>query len=236
LDQEFQVVGFWNGFDHLDVNRASIDNSKCKEGPGNGGCPSIFLAAEANGWTHSNALNYIPSSGDFLVSMPEQSWVLKVDYKNGKGSGKVLWRLGNGGDFTAVSGDPYPWFSYQHDSGFDPVGSNIITLLDNGHARFAKDKNAKTRGQVWQLDEEKKTAVLVHNFDMQVYSSAVGSAPRLKNGGFNFETGFLDSRTSPHGRANETGPDGKIAWALDVHGVTVYRSFRVDDMYSVPSK
>ena len=130
----------WNNFDHLDVSRASRYDSKCKEGPGGGGCPSIFLAPQANGWTHSNAINYIPSSGDFLVSMPDQNWVIKVDYKNGKGSGKVLWRLGQDGDFTAKADDPHPWFSYEHDVGFDPPGSDTITIFDNGHVRFDKDK------------------------------------------------------------------------------------------------
>jgi arylsulfate sulfotransferase len=236
LDQELQVAGMWNNFDRLDVNRASRDDSKCKEGPGSGGCPSIFLAAQANGWTHSNALNYIPSTGDFLVSMPEQNWVIKVDYKNGKGSGKILWRLGEEGDFTAKSDDPAPWFSYQHDAGFDPPGSNTVTLLDNGHARFKDDKNSQTRGQQWRLDEQNMTATLVHNAKLQVYSPAVGAAQVLKNGGYLFNLGYIDFLTSPRGRMAETDRDGRVVFALDVHGLAVYRSYRVDDMYSAPAK
>lgn len=236
LDEEFQVVGLWNAFDHLDVNRASLGNAKCKEGPGAGGCAAVFLASTANGWTHGNALNYIPSSGDFLVSVPEQNWVLKVDYKNGKGSGKVIWRLGKDGDFTAKSDDPYPWFSYQHDAGFEPEGSNILTLLDNGHARHDKDSNAKTRGQVWQIDEEKLAATLVRNVNLQVYSPAVGSAQTLKNGGYSFEAGYNDFPVSPYGRTVETDRDGRVVFAIDVHGILVYRSYRVDDMYSAPTK
>jgi hypothetical protein len=236
LDEEFQVVGFWNGFDHLDVNRASLRNSKCKEGPGRGGCAAVFLASEANGWTHTNALNYIPSSGDFLMSMPEQNWVVKVDYRNGKGSGKVIWRLGKEGDFTARSDDPYPWFSYQHDAGFDPVGSNILTLLDNGYARHESDSTAKTRGQVWQIDEEKRTATLVRSVNLELYSSAVGSAQTLKNGGYNFQAGYVDFPISPYGRTVEADRDGRIVFAIDLHGTLVYRSFRVDDMYSAPTK
>jgi arylsulfate sulfotransferase len=236
LDEEFQVVGMWNGFDHLDVNRASLGNSKCQEGPGRGGCAAVFLASQANGWTHSNALNYIPSSGDFLISMPEQSWVLKIDYKNGKGSGKVIWRLGKDGDFTVKSDDPYPWFSYQHDAGFEPVGSNILTLFDNGHARHDQDATAKSRGQVWQIDEEKRTATLMRSMNMQVYSSAVGSAQTLKNGGYSFEAGYNDFPISPFGRTVETDRDGRIVFAVDVNGLLVYRSYRVDDMYSAPTK
>jgi len=236
LDEELQVTGLWNNFDHLDVNRASRYDSKCKEGAGAGGCASVFLAAEANGWTHSNAVNYIASSGDFLVSMPDQNWVIKVDYKNGKGSGKVLWRLGEEGDFTAKSDDPHPWFSYQHDAGFDPPGSNMITLLDNGHVRFDKDKTSQTRGQKWLLDEEHLTATLVYNAKLQVYSPAVGAAQSLKNGGYSFNAGYVDNAISPYGRMVETGSDNRVVFAIDVYGLNVYRSYRVDDMYSAPAK
>ncbi len=237
LDEDFQVVGMWNNFDHLDVQRASLADAKCKEGPGGGGCAAIFLAAEANGWTHSNSLQYIPSTGDFLVSMPEQNWVIKVDYKNGKGSGKVLWRLGKDGDFAAKSDDPDPWFSYQHDPGFDWSNANkLLTIFDNGHTRFDKDKNAQSRGQQWQLDEEKLTATLAHNAKLQVYSPAVGSAQTLKNGGYSFNAGYVDNRTSPYGRTIETDRDGRVVFALDVYGLNVYRSFRVDDLYSSPTK
>ena len=236
LDEDFQVTGLWNNFDHLDVNRPSRYDSKCKEGPGAGGCAAIFLAAEANGWTHSNAINYIPSSGDFLVSMPDQNWVIKVDYKNGKGSGKVLWRLGEEGDFKAKSDDPHPWFSYQHDAGFDPPGSNMLTLLDNGHVRFDQDKTSQTRGQKWLLDEEHLTATLVLNARLQVYSPAVGAAQSLKNGGYSFNAGYIDVQTSPYGRAVETDRDGRVVYALDAYGTLIYRSYRVDDMYSAPAK
>ena len=34
----------------------------------------------------------------------------------------------------------------------------------------------------------------------------------------------------------ETDKDGKVLFAIDVQGAIVYRSFRVDDMYSAPVK
>jgi arylsulfate sulfotransferase len=235
LDEDFQVAAVWNSFDHMDLKRASLENSKCKEGPGGGGCPPIFLAAEANGWLHSNSLNYIPATGDFLISMPEQDWVLKVDWRDGKGSGKILWRLGEGGDFVAKTDDPSPWFSYQHDAGFEPVGSSLVSILDDGHARKKNDPKANNRGQVWRLDEAAHTATLMHNADLGVYSIAVGSAQTLKNGGYTFEAGFINP-ASPFSRAVETSPDGKVVYAQQVEGLIVYRSFRVEDMYSAPIK
>ena len=235
LDEDLQVTAVWNSFDHMDITRASLYGATCKIGAGSGGCPAIFLADQANGWTHSNSLNYIPSTGDFLVSMPEQDWVMKVDWRDGKGSGKVLWRLGKDGDFTAKTDDPSPWFSYQHDAGFEPVGSNFLSILDDGHQRFAKDPKALTRGQLWQLDEETKTATLVHNSELGVYAIAVGSAQRLKNGGYTFEAGFINP-ASVYARAVETDAAGKIAYALQVDGLVVYRSFRLENLYSAPGK
>ena len=112
-------------FDHLDIKRKSTRRFQVQDG--GGGCPPVLLAPQANGWTHSNALEYIPSSGNFLVSVPEQDWVVKVDWRNGKGSGKVLWRLGNGGDFKVESGEKDSWFSFAHDVGYEPDGSGRLT-------------------------------------------------------------------------------------------------------------
>jgi arylsulfate sulfotransferase len=233
LDEDFQVTGVWNTFDHMDVNRKSYKDAKCRTG--GGGCPPVLLAPEANGWTHSNSLNYIPSTGDFLVSIPEQDWIVKVDWKNGKGSGKVLWRLGKGGDFKVESKDPNPWFSYAHDVGFEPAGSNVLTVLDDNEFNHGKDKSAQSRAQVWKLDEEKLTATLAYNVNLGGFSICCGSMQVLKNGGYSSVAGWIDP-ASPHGRTVETDKDGKIVHVIDLEGVIVYRSYRVDDMYSAPVK
>ena len=235
LDEDFQVTAVWNSFDHMDLKRVSIGNAKCRGGAGGGGCPPVFLAATANGWLHSNSLNYIPASGDFLISMPEQNWVLKIDWRDGKGSGKILWRVGEDGDFTAKATDPHPWFSYQHDAGFKPAGSNLLAMLDDGHERKKIDPMANNRGQVWKLDEESHTATLIYNADLGVYASALGSAQLLKNGGYTFEAGTIGA-PSLYARAVETSADGKVVYALQIEGASVYRSFRVADMYSSPDK
>ena len=231
LDEDFQVTGVWNSFDHLDIKRKSYKDAKCKTGQG--GCPPVLLAAEAHGWTHSNSLNYIASSGDFLVSIPEQEWIVKVDWKNGKGSGKILWRLGNGGDFKVDSKDPNPWFSYAHDMGFEPAGSNMLALMDNSHVAHGKDKNLESRAQVWKLDEEKRTATLVHNASLGGYSICCGSIQLLKGGGYTSLVGWIN-QASPHARTTETDKDGKTVFAIELEGVSAYRSFNVPDMYSAP--
>jgi len=233
LDEDFQVSGVWNSFDHLDLKRKSYQDAKCRTG--GGGCPPVLLAAEANGWTHSNSLNYIPSTGDFLVSIPEQDWIVKVDWKNGKGSGKILWKLGKGGDFKVESKDPNPWFSYAHDVGFEPVGSNTLTVMDDAEIYLEKDKTTQGRAQVWKLDEEKMIATLVYNPRLGGMSVCCGSMQTLKNGMYSSVVGWMDF-ASPHGRTVETDKDGKIVYALELEGVILYRSYRVEDMYSAPVK
>jgi arylsulfate sulfotransferase len=239
LDENLQLTWFWNSFDHLDIKRASLADGKCKGGPGDDGCTPVFLASEANGWLHSNALYYDARTGDVLVSVPDQDWIIKLDYKNGKGSGKILWRLGKDGDFTTNSTDPYPWFSYQHDAGFDPE-TGLLVLFDDGHRRKDKDPKANNRGQVWKIDEAAKTATPVVNADMGVYAIAVGSAQPLSGGGYSFEAGFINPGPTMLGsvfsRTIETSADGKIVYAQQADGALTYRSFRVRDMYSVPRK
>jgi hypothetical protein len=180
-------------------------------------------------------LNYIPGSGDLLISITEQDWVVKIDYQDGKGTGKVLWRLGLDGDFKAKSDDPYPWFSHQHDAGFDPPGSNRLIVFDDGRRRKEKFPKSNSRGQVWELDEQAMTATLVMNADLGVYSPAAGSAQTLSGGGYSFESGFVNP-PAVSSREIEVGADGKIVYAQQLGGANSYRSFRVPDLYTPPRK
>ena len=191
LDEDFQVKWFWNSFDHLDVKRASLSDEKCRGTVGGGGCPAIFLSPVANDWLHGNSLAYSRTDHNLLLSLPEQDWVIKLDYNDGKGAGKVLWRLGNEGDLPTSSTGDYPWFSYQHDAAFEPAGSDTLILLDNGPRHKKKNKEANTRGQIWKIDEKARTATLVMNADLGVFSPFVGSAQRLSNGNYHFMTGAI---------------------------------------------
>jgi hypothetical protein len=79
LDENWNLVWAWKGFDYLDVNRHLF------------GLPD---------WTHSNALVYSAADGNLLLSMRHQSWVLEVDYNIGTGAGDILWKLGYQGAFA----------------------------------------------------------------------------------------------------------------------------------------
>jgi hypothetical protein len=80
------------------------------------------------------------------------------------------------------------------------------------------------------------TATLIYNANTHVFSGCCGSAQSLKNGGYHFQVGQIDPAISLYGRMVETDRDGRVVFALDVQGTGLYRSFRVEDMYSAPAK
>jgi hypothetical protein len=232
LDQNLQVAGYWSAFDHdctgspacLSLARAPVRGETCaynKQGVTPDGCPPVLLSSPANDWLHSNAIQYLPSDGDLLMSVRDQDWVVKIDYNNGIGTGNILWRLGNQGDFTipgcpppytapgCVDG-PYPWFSAQHSAGFatptgspPPVPESMFTVFDNGvsrHNQYSSNGCPPTladclnsRGQVWTLDQTNLTATLTVSANLGQYSYSLGSAALLMNGDYMFQAGNINN-------------------------------------------
>ena len=117
LDQNFQVAWAWDAFNWLDTSRLATMG----EGPGD--------------WLHANSISWSPADGDLLVSLCAQDWVIKIDYANGTGDGHVVWRLGQGGDFTHQYPirDPSPWFSHQHDVRY--INDTTLVVFDDGNTR-----------------------------------------------------------------------------------------------------
>jgi len=224
LDSNLQLIWAWDTFDHLDTRRRATMGETCTQAAN--GCAPIYLAAVANDWTHGNSLQLTPD-GNILYSSRHQDWLIKIDYRNGEGTGEILWRLGKDGDFRFLSNDAYPWFSHQHDGNLEADG--VLTVLDNGNLRRAEDNAAHSRGQAILLDEENRTATLVLNADLGDYSVALGSAQRLPNGNYHFHLGFLPSSSTA--RAVEVDPSGKIVYQMNI-GELEYRSFRGSDLYT----
>jgi hypothetical protein len=222
LDPNFNVLWTWDAFDHLDVTRTAILGETCSTG---GACSSHFLAPDGNDWTHSNSIQQTPD-GNLLLSIRHQDWVLKLDYEHGLGDGHILWRLGNAGDFTIESDDPYPWFSHQHDPNV-LADNSTFELFDNGNTRRSADQNANSRGQVLIVDEENRTVKLSLNQDLGVYSGAVGSAQRLSNGDYHFDAGFVGLSAISF----ELTGTGQTQAAIRA-GAPEYRTFRMPDLYS----
>ena len=224
LDRDLQVEWSWDAFDHLDVRRNAILGETCSFG--SGGCPVFRLASVANDWLHGNSLQLTPD-GNILYSARHQDWLIKIDYSSGSGSGDVIWRLGKDGDFRAISDDPSPWFSHQHDANFER-GSNRLMIHDNGNTRYAIDKTAHSRGQVLEIDEQERTAKLVFNADLGDFSRALGSTEKLSNGNYHFGLGW---NSNAFGQSLEFSPDGSLVTQIEVE-TQMYRAYRMKDMYT----
>jgi arylsulfate sulfotransferase len=223
LDGDLNVVWSWDAFDHLDTHRLATLGEQCLPNA----CPPLMLAKSANDWTHANSIEPTPD-GNLLISFRSQDWVVKVNYDSGEGNGDVLWRLGLGGDFKLVPADASLWFSHQHDPRYEPLSSDRLMILDNGNFRRDADPKAASRGQVYQLDEQSKTATLAVNVDLGLYSLAVGSVEKLLNGNYWFDAGFLPDAS---GISSEVDSSGKSSYAIRT-AAPVYRSYRLTDMYS----
>ena len=235
LDADLQVVWAWDSFDHLDSHRMALLGETCTY-PAGLGCAPFYLSPNANDWLHGNSLQLTPD-GNILYSARHQDWLIKIDYRNGAGSGNIIWRLGNEGDFQIVSTDPSPWFSHQHDANFERDGASLM-LFDNGNSRAAIDPTIHSRGQLLRIDEQNRVATLLMNADLGTYSAAVGSAQRLPNRDYHFDAGFIYV-TDESGNANtisqslEVKPSGDIVFGIQF-ATPAYRSFRMRDLYTAP--
>ncbi len=221
LDKNFQVSWAWDPFDHLDVHRGPFLPNPGEPPPSVPNLPAVE-------WLHTNAVSWSPEDQNLVVSMRYQDWVVKIDYANGRGDGHVVWRLGQGGDFTVNSTDPNPWFSHQHDAHY--IDNSTLILFDNGNGRRASDPTADSRGQVWKLDERTMTATLVVNVDLGNYSPMFGEAERLSNGDYSFTSGRRARAPNLFGQTIEVRPDGSKAYVLQVNKPE-YRSFRISSLY-----
>jgi hypothetical protein len=222
-DGTFLPAWTWSTFDHLDVNRAPQ------------GYPD---------WTHSNALVYSPDDGNLLLSIRHQSWILKIDYKNGTGSGDIIWKLGYQGDFTLVGGadpDPYGWFFMQHGPSFtttNATGQFGLAVFDNGNDRPVLKSipcfNVNctySRGITMQIDETAMTATLGTDYRPTEYSFWGGNAQQLANG--NLEADF--NAGSPTGYSDifevTAGSSPQPVWKMETSNANAYRGFRLPSLY-----
>lgn len=226
LDSDFQVKWAWDAFDHLDVTRGPVLGEITQ--PGSPEPTAAVPVLPAVDWLHVNAVALSPADGNLILSVRHQDWVVKIDYRHGAGDGHVVWRLGQGGDFTTASADPNPWFSHQHNAHY--VDDHTLVLFDNGNTRRATDPAANSRGQVWELDETSMTATPLLNADLGNYSFRLGGAQRLSNGNYSFMSGSQGAPPNEFAQSIEVRPDGTPSYVLQFASPE-YRSYRVRTLY-----
>ena len=227
FDSQLRVVWTWDAFDRLDVTRKAVLGEGCV---GNLSCPPYLLAPDANDWTHGNCISETPD-GNLLYSSRHQDWLIEINYDKGRGDGHVIWRLGKDGDFGTTSTDIYPWFSHQHDASFETGDPSKLMVFDDGNTRVATLSTGNSRGQVLKLDEKSRIASVVLNADLGVYSIAVGSAQKLRDGDYFFDAGFVPVPNGLTAFSIEVDPAGEIVSEIQANA-GLYRSFRMVNLYT----
>jgi hypothetical protein len=239
LDENWNPVWSWNAFDHLDVNRAV------------NGLPD---------WTHSNALLYSPEDGNLLLSMRNQSWILKIDYANGTGSGNILWRLGYQGDFALTdegvpSDDMTLWFANQHYPIILSQNGSEITLgiFDNGDQRI-QNTNGETcsfgvskypgvpecysRPVIMQVDESSMVANIVWADPLPYFGVWGGAINQFSNGNVEFDLNDPLTPPSPNVASQVQEVTGtstpQVLWQMNFFPLSAnaYRAYRVPSLYN----
>ncbi len=223
LDQDLQVKWVWDAFDHLDTHRLATMGETCPSV----GCGPPFLAKKANDWVHGDSLQFLPD-GNILLSSRHQDFVYKIDYRNGAGTGDVIWRMGPGGDFQMISNDPSPWFTHQHDAQYSTSDPATLTVFDDGNGRLAADPKAHSRGQALKVDEQNRTVTLDLSVDLGGFSFALGTAQQIP-GGYYFGGGwFLPANNS---MSLETDGSGNSLYRF-TDSEPEYRSYLLNDLYT----
>ena len=175
-----------------------------------------------------SSIHRTTTTSSFLIR--HQNWVVKVDYNDGAGTGNVLWKLGQGGDFTLVGGtDPTDWQYAQHSPAFitpNTTGIFSLTMMDNGDDRMFPDGNLCGTGSepacystipVFQINESAKTATLTfrQTLPSTLYNSWGGNAEQLANGDFHYDLSGVGSKSYIY----EVTPDqNNIQTVWEMHG------------------
>ena len=268
LNSSWQVTWYWDSFQHdsggtqLDINRAAVLNETCVVSQQ--GCPPMFLlgsgiSTTAKDWLHANSIYYWGTdtlggaSGDIVLSLKDQDWVVKIDYNNGAGTGNILWRMGPCGDFTFnnINNDPWPWFSHQHEVDLENNGAGSLLAFDNGDTRVSPPSGSgsstgcmpglgsgNSRGMALTVNEKTLQVTPVLSQDLGVYSPANGSAQLLSNGNYYFLPGAVFVNLNQTSNSIEIFPTSGTTGGtqvLNIQGPDAYRGWQLPSLYNPPT-
>jgi len=213
LDEKFDPVWVWSAFDVLDINRHP------------------FLWLPNYDWTHCNCIQATPD-GNLMLSVRNQSWVLKLDYASGTGTGAIIWKLGYQGDFTLTNGGPDDWFFQQHYP--NPLTTSLtqitsISVIDNGNQRAGAGQPF-SRGLLLSIDETQMTAEVTWQYPTSDYFFSYwgGDVVPLANGDIEI---CMSDPYPTHSFAREVTTDQQLVWQMDIHPAYAYRSYRIPSLY-----
>ena len=149
LDKEGNKVWEWTVFDVLDPKSDSN------------------ILKDKSDWLHANSLS-IDNDGNYILSFYLSGQVWKIDSK----TGKLIWKMGRGGDFIFPKGGEFFESHAVH-----RTDKNDLMLFENG-----TDKR-RSRVLEYTIDETKHTATLNMEMDLpgNLYTQRMGSVYWIDN-------------------------------------------------------
>jgi arylsulfate sulfotransferase len=225
-DPQRGPVWTWSTFDHIPLSHAP-------NGTGD--------------WTHANAVVYSPDDGNLLLSMRNQNWVIKINYQDGTGDGRILWHLGQDGDFSLPAGQaPIEWNYGQHYPTFlsaNTSGTFSLMFFNNGNNRQldADNDDCGTTGfmpcyssvPTLELNEFANTAQVLEETNLSpAFSFCCGNAERLSNGNLEYDVA-ADVSMPGVSYIQEVTPElnPQLVWQMNITGQLAYRGFRIPSLY-----
>lgn len=165
-------------------------------------------------WLHANSLS-LDNDGNYLLSFYLSGQVWKIDAK----TGKLIWRMGRGGDFSFPEGGQ---FSESH--AVHRTANNQVLLFENG------TQNKKSRVLAYTLDEPGRKAVLNMelNLPLHLYSERMGSA-------FRVDDSSILVCSSQANTVSLLNNSGEILWRVRT-GFIPYRAEFIDSLPSYSFK
>lgn len=92
LNTNLQVTWTWDAFDHLDpTKRPPIAGETCAASDG-GTALCAIPDPQSEDWLHTNSIGWSPTDHDLVLSFRHQDWVIKIDYRDGRGHGAISHR------------------------------------------------------------------------------------------------------------------------------------------------
>jgi hypothetical protein len=190
LDPSFEVAWYWAFLDHLAPDPDS-----------------------GSDWCHPNSVTLAPQDDAFYFSCRNMSAVFKVDLME---PNEIVWRLGDGGDFSPDPASTEPWFIGQHDPELQPGGNLLI--YDNGRINPDETRDY-SRVVEYALNEETMESSLVWEFPgdfeeldpwytTKWFTKMWGDADRLDNGNVLVTAGTRDKNRQS--RIFEVTRDGVV--------------------------
>lgn len=139
-------------------------------------------------WLHGNALDLDARPGQALYSAASLNALFAID----RATGKIVWRLGEGGSFAPDPTATTPWFQFQHDP--EVLSNGHVLLFDNGRP----GTRAWSRAIEYALDETTMKASVVWTYPSAgvsdpFFNEAMGSVQRMPNGNTVIGAGSVDA-------------------------------------------